>query len=136
MKDGILTCLAVLLVCVLGVGLVAGVAVLGYTGGLFHRVASPDAAVDSYEWYEQQYRDVKATEGQLRDAEEALAEFDKTVGAEKRNFFEQQERERLASNVVGLKQYRRQLIAAYNARSAMVTRNLWKSSTLPQHLEE
>lgn len=105
--------------------------------GVVDRQVNPDAIVSNYEWYEQQVKDIKAIEGQCKDAEDAMTQFKTDNGAAKDWRFDQrQEYARLSTNTTGLKQARRSLIENYNARAGMISRNLWKSSTLPQHLEE
>lgn len=107
-----------------------------YAHRLYERTASPDAMVSSYEWYEQQVKDIKATEGQIADAQDALTRFKADNGLATGWRFDQRgEYDRLNSNLTGLKSARRSMVEAYNARAAMVTKNLWKSSTLPQHID-
>jgi hypothetical protein len=109
----------------------------GWIAGVAEHVASPDAAISSYEWFEQQYRDVHAIEWQIKDAQDAVKRFKDDNGKPSDWAFDQREEYgRLNSHVTGLKQARRGMIEVYNARASMITRNLWKSSTLPQHIED
>lgn len=104
---------------------------------MYERTASPDAAINSYEWYEQQVRDIRAVDGQIKDAEAAAQRFKDDNGKAGEWAFDQREEYgRLNSHVTGLRQARRSMVETYNARAAMVTRNLWKSSDLPYHIEE
>lgn len=101
------------------------------------RTISPDAAIDSYEWFEQQHKDIQALELQIKDAEEALVRFKADNGEAKEWAFDQRgDYSRLNNNLTGIRQSRHTLIETYNARAGMITRNLWKSSTLPQHIGE
>lgn len=105
--------------------------------GVVDRVINPDAIIGNYEWYEQQFRDIKAAEGQIKDAEESVDRFKKDSGPSKEWRFDQREEyARLNSNLSGLKSFRRSLIESYNAKSSMITRNMWKSGTLPYHIEQ
>lgn len=106
--------------------------------GVITRVVNPDAIVQNYEWYEQQFKDIKAMEGQVRDGEDAAKRFkeDNGVDASKWAYDQRQEYARLNSNVTGLHSAKRRMVEDYNARAGMITRNLWKRSDLPQHIEE
>jgi len=107
------------------------------TFGVVERVVNPDAIVQNYEWYEQQMRDIKAIEGQIKDAEAATKRFKDDNGPSKNWAFDQREEyARLNSHITGLSQARRSMIQTYNARASMITRNLWKSKTLPHQIEE
>lgn len=133
MKDAFaLVGVMIVVFCIVGVSLI-----LGWVGGVFNRVASPDAAIGGYEWYEQQVKDIKAIEGQIKDAEDSCKQFKEDNGAAKEWTYDQRgEYSRLNSNTTGLKQAKRKMVEDYNARAAMITRNLWKRSDLPQHIEE
>lgn len=114
-----------------------GCYLVGVATGVFKRVVNPDAVISNYEWYEQQAKDIKAVEGQIRDAEDSVKRFKEDNGKPKDWTFDQREEyARLNSHVTGLKQARRGMVAAYNARSNMVTRNLWKHPSLPHQIEE
>ncbi len=111
--------------------------VWGVGSGVTNRVVNPDAIVQNYEYFEQQLKDIKAVEGQIKDAEESVAAFKKDAGDAKEWKFDQREEYgRLNSNLTGLRQSRRKMVEDYNARAAMISRNLWKSSDCPQHIEE
>lgn len=107
-----------------------------WLSGVANRVASPDAAISSYEWYEQQVKDIKAMDGQIDDAKEEVSHFEKVNGTANGWKWDQREQaSRLSDNVTGLKQARRKMVEDYNARASMITRNMWRSN-LPQHIEE
>lgn len=128
----------VAVLCVIMFG-VCGVLSWGWNlgTGVLNRQVNPDAIVGNYEWYEQQVRDIKATQGQINDAKESVETFQKGSGApEHWTFTQREEFGRLNANITGLKQARRQMIENYNARSSMISRNMWKRSDLPQHMEE
>jgi hypothetical protein len=110
---------------------------LGLFGGLVDRVVNPNAIVQNYEWYQQQLKDINAIEGQIKDAQDSADTYKKDNGDPANWKFDQREEYgRLNSNVTGLKQSRRKMIEDYNAKASMITRNLWKSSTCPQHIDE
>ena len=140
-KNGILSVIIVILSCIL-LAIFCGVVNTGCWAvnvgkGVVDRVVNPDAIVTNYEWYEQQYRDIKAAEGQIKDAKDAIKSFKEDSGpSDKWRFDQREEYARLNSNLQGLKSYKRSLIETYNAKSAMITRNLWKSSTLPHTIDQ
>jgi hypothetical protein len=101
--------------------------------GLYRQTATPELAVDRYEWYVQQLKDIKAMESQLKFAQEELNSLEKN---KETTFDERAHRNVLAANVTGLKQARSKMIQDYNAKAAMITRNMWQHPSLPQHLEE
>lgn len=136
-SEGVLAVLGLGAMFVILTVLCAGCKLGGIGLGLFERQVNPDAIVGNYEWYEQQVKDVKATEGKIRDAEDAVKGFKADNGDVKDYKFDQrQELSRLQSNLTGLKQARRGMVEDYNARAGMVSRNAWKRSDLPQHIEE
>ena len=115
----------------------AGCWFIGIGTGVVGKVVNPAAIIGNYEWYAQQVKDIKAIEGQLADAAESAARFKTDSGDPSGWKFDQRgEYARLNSNVTGLAQSRRKLIEDYNAKSGMITRNLWKHPSLPQHIEE
>lgn len=126
----------VILFVVLVIGGV-GCFVWNWGAGIYHQTATPERAVERYEWYEQQVRDIKAVDGQVRDAQGAVDRFKADNGPSNRWKFDQREEyARLNTNLQGLKSYRRGLVEDYNARAGMISRNLWKRPDLPTHIEE
>ena len=103
--------------------------------GVVDKVVNPSAIIVNYEWYETQFRDIKAAEGQIKDAEDSIKRY-KEDNKGNWTFDQREEYARLNSNVTGLRSYRRSLIEAYNAKASMITRNMWKSGTLPQHIDQ
>jgi hypothetical protein len=108
----------------------------GFGFGVLNRVVDADAAISNYEWYESQYQDIRAVTSQLEDARAAVQRFRREAGPrEKWTYDDRQESARLAVVAAGLEQERKHRIAVYNARSRMITRNLWKPRDgLPQQI--
>jgi len=135
MKDGILA----FLLLIFGVAIICVCAgtctVWNYGSRVAERTIGPDAMISNYEWYEQQLKDIKAIEGQTRDAEQAVVDFKEANGKELA-YDQRIELSRLQANVTGLRQARRKMVEDYNARASMVTRSMWKSGTLPYRIEE
>lgn len=107
-----------------------------YFGKLFNRVANPDQVVENYEWFIQQYEDIKRMDEQIKLAEEALTRFEKAAGERKNwTFQDRDEDARLCSIVIGLQQARTTLVNDYNAKAKMMTRNVFKERNLPDHVQ-
>ncbi len=138
MKDATLGVLALIGICVLILVCGIGSWFWNLGTGVINRQVNPDAIVSNYEWYEQQFRDIQAVEGQIKDAQEATTRLMNLIGPKQENwtFDQRQELYRLESNLTGLKQSRRSMIQTYNARASMVTSNMWKNSSLPHQIQE
>ena len=137
MNKGFFICLGLFLMVIVMPGCLLGKWLYGVGTGVVTKVVNPDAIITNYEWYEQQFRDIKAAEGQIKDAQETIDRFKLDSGPSNGWKFDQREEyARLNLNLQGLKSYKRSLIEAYNGKASMITRNLWKSSTLPQSISQ
>jgi hypothetical protein len=104
--------------------------------GVASRVINPNAIVQNYEWFEDQYQDIRAANAQIDIARKSIAAFEASAGPRVDWTFDMREElARLRSNLDALEFYRAKLIADYNAKSRMITRNLWKSDKLPYTIE-
>lgn len=115
-------------------------AVLGkgcdYAGSLANRVANPDIVVENYEWFIQQYHDIQAMDPKIADAKAQLDQFKTDAGPrDKWTFDDRQESDRLSSILTGLQQQKQQMVADYNARVDMKTRDWLRSKNMPDHID-
>lgn len=128
-------CLAVLLTVALTVG------------GLWHKVAHQggriiDKTIDAdnvlytYEWFHQTYQDVLATDRKIVVVEKQLSEFRESHGDPNGwGYAASTEHDRLNGMLGGLRNYREQLRADYNARHRMVNRAIFAGRSLPETIE-
>jgi hypothetical protein len=98
------------------------------------RVLNADNAIYNYEWFKQQYEDIEAAKRQLDNARESYGAFVKDLPVEQ-TFQDKQEKARLNSVVLGAENRIEQLIADYNARAKMATRNIFINSVLPSYID-
>lgn len=101
--------------------LLAGIYFGGKAIGVFDRVTEPDHIINSYEEYEEMYAACEKICDDLRVLD--ASEVDKTSG------FSKEER------IIAMEQNLNRWIREYNAKSRMITRNMWKSETLPHSLK-
>lgn len=99
-------------------------------------VADGDRIVYTYEWFHRQFEGILATARQLRNAERMRAEWLTEMPARSEwDMFDKQEGDRLRSIVLGLENHLVGEIADYNAKSKMVTRQIFKGKTLPKTID-
>lgn len=80
-------------------------------GGITKKITDPNAIIQNYEWYYDQYNAIQAQKANI-------AAMPKD-----------------ASELAGMTMVLNNAIAEYNSRSRQVTRNLWKASDLPYQIE-
>lgn len=106
-------------------------------GKILSNTFQPENVIHNYEWFYNKYHSVKAYEGQIVEAEAALASFTEAAGERSNWTFEDKtEWSRLNSVVLGLKNQRRSAIEDYNAKSQMVNREIFKGGDLPETLTQ
>lgn len=101
------------------------------------RVTQPDRMIQNYEWFEETYNDAKALDQKIK-ATQAQIDSQFSGLPEDRNDWSREnttEFNRLNAVLVGLRSQRESIVADYNARSKLVTRNLWKGQDLPYQLQ-
>lgn len=99
-------------------------------------VADGDRIVYSYEWFHRQFEDILANERQFRNAERSRSDWLSSMPARSEwDIFDKQEGDRLRSIVLSLENHREELIGDYNAKSKMVTRQIFKGKTLPETID-
>jgi len=135
------------------VGAIAAIFVLGFLGKLLffgqtivnntfstptqinNKVMNADNAIDSYEWFVQQEKDIERLYQQEANHIEAFDRFKEGLpkNREKWSFFDKEEYQRLSTNITAQKDMVNRAIQNYNAKSAMVTKNIFKDN-LPSNL--
>ena len=89
-----------------------------------------DNVIHNYEWFKQTAEDITATISKIKTSQEQIDSFVSVAGPRTAWTFEDKtEYSRLASVVTGLKNYRDDLAATYNARSKMINRNIFEGDT-------
>lgn len=106
--------------------------------GVIDRTLDPDNVIQNYEWFKQVYEDVDATDRKIENAKMALSVFVESAGSRGDWSHEDKtEHSRLNTVILGLRNFRTDLVAQYNARSRMVNRAIFKAGdkVLPERLE-
>ena len=94
---------------------------------ILEKTFDADNIVQNYEWFKQTYQDIQATDIKIKNANAAVMSYVETLGPrDKWDMMDKTEYSRLNSVVLGLKNYREDLAARYNARSKMVNRAVFK----------
>lgn len=112
--------------------------VIDSASGVITRTLDPDNVIQNYEWFKQVYEDVDATDRKIENAEAAISRFDESAGPRSGWSHEDKtEHARLNTIVLGLQNFRADLVAQYNARSRMVNRAIFKAGdkVLPERIE-
>lgn len=100
------------------------------------KVLNADNAIYNYEWFKQQYQDIEATKNKLDNAIIAVDTFAVQAGERSEWTFEDKtEFNRLNSVKLGLQNHLEQMIANYNARASMATRNIFEDNVLPSYID-
>lgn len=97
----------------------------------------PQAVVYNYEWFKQQYQDVKAFSGKIKNTKEAINLFEtslKDLPVKDWSFEQNQRRNELNAQVLGLKNQCEDMVRTYNARAKMANRNFVKFEDVPEEL--
>lgn len=94
-------------------------------GGVAKKVLNPTNIVNSYEWFEETYNQIQSTEKQIQNTQRSLnSTKNETMKI------------RYETNLLGLQNYKNDLISQYNAKSRMITRNKFKAKDLPYQIGE
>jgi hypothetical protein len=101
------------------------------------KVLNADNAIHNYEWFKQQYEDISAFRAKLDNSKMSYESFLSSMPKEKKDwtFEDKNEDARLRSIVLGAENNLEQLIANYNARAKMATRNIFENSVLPSYID-
>jgi len=126
--------LAILVLILGGVGWVLGI--FGQGAKIIEKTTDADNVIYNYEWFKQSYEDLQATDVKIKNAEAQIKSFEDSAGPRKDWTFEDKtEHSRLNSVLLGLQNYREDLVAKYNARSKMANRKIFKSGELPEQVK-
>jgi len=100
-------------------------------------VLDADNAIYNYEWFKQRYEDIEATKKKLNNARNAHSQFLSMLPSQRIEWGweDKDEDGRLRAIVLGLQNHLEQLIADYNARAKMATRNIFENSVLPDYID-
>jgi hypothetical protein len=99
------------------------------------KTLNADNVIYNYEWFKRQYNDYLAINNKVKNAEQAVKDFNESAGSrEKWTFEDKTESARLQSIVTGIKQQRQDIVAEYNAKSQMANRSIFKTGDLPEQL--
>ena len=96
----------------LAVSFFAGIWPFSSAVGVARRVTAPQAIIQNYEWFYDQYHAIEAQRRNVAMMTEGSTDH------------------------VGTQMVLNNMIAEYNARSRQVTRNLWKADDLPYQIGE
>lgn len=100
------------------------------------KVLNADNAIYNYEWFKQAKANIDAAKKQFADAQDNLNLFKTTSSArDSWTFEDKQEAARLSAVAQGLGNYLTGLIADYNARASMATRNIFQDHVLPNYID-
>lgn len=101
------------------------------------KIQDADYAIDNYEWFKTQKQKIDQKKRQIENVRSELRNFYDTYGenASSWSYVTKQRHSRLQSRLTGQKQMYQKLVADYNARSSMQTRNVFKGK-LPYEMEK
>jgi len=126
--------LIVLCLILSGIGWVLGI--FGQGAKVIEKTMDADNIIYNYEWFKQCHEDVQATDVKIKNAKAKIKSFEESAGLRKDWTFEDKnEHSRLNSVLLGLQNYREDLVAKYNARSKMANRKIFKSGELPEKVQ-
>jgi hypothetical protein len=94
-----------------------------------------DNAINSYEWFIQQEKDIERMYTQEQTHLEAFNRFKESLPENRSeySYFDKEEYQKLSSNITAQTDMLNRAIQNYNAKSAMVTKNIFKDN-LPSNL--
>lgn len=100
------------------------------------KVLNADNAIYNYEWFKQKFQDIEAGKKQLSNAMISLASFNSSMPIKRTDwgFEDKTEQARLNTIVLGLQNNLESMIADYNAKASMATRNIFINSVLPSFI--
>ncbi len=101
------------------------------------KTINADNAIYNYEWFKQKKEDIDAGKNKLVNARTTYDSFKMSLPTDriKWGFEDKTEDGRLRTVVLGLENHLEQMIADYNARSRMATRNIFEDHVLPDFID-
>ncbi len=116
---------------------------LGFAGrmlsrpaALVDRVTDPDRIIGNYEWFEEAYNDCLALDAKIATTQKQIATQFEGLPQD-RTSWSRQDRDawnQWQVTLNGQRSQRESIVGEYNAKSKMITRQLWKSPNLPYQL--
>lgn len=96
---------------------------------IIQKTYDADNVLYNYEWFKERYEAIQAVETKIAQAEQAKRDFDIQAGVRTSWTFEDKtESSRLGAVFQGLKNYKEDIVAEYNARAKMANRNIFQDS--------
>lgn len=117
---------------VVGGALTFGTNLLSQPARIVQKTFDADNVINNYEWFKQQYNDILAMDKKIANAEAQKTAWLET--APPRDKWATQDRQmfnQLSSIALGLANQRETMVSAYNARSEMVNRSIFKDGVPP-----
>ncbi len=128
--------LPIITLCIIGGIITFSLGILSQPGKIIQKTVDADNILYNYEYFKQTYRDVLATDSKIISAQQDLDNFKLDAGERDRWTFEDKnESSRLTSVLTGLKNYRQDVVAQYNARAKMLNRKLFMGKDVPPEIE-
>lgn len=108
------------------------------SAGVRERVANPDNVLYQYEHFHDLCAGVRAADQKITVKQDEIAAYDKRHpdGDDSDRFQAAPKRDRLDTELSGLKQHRTDLAEQYNADSAKANRSLFKGWSLPERIDD
>jgi hypothetical protein len=104
--------------------------------GVVDKTLTPENAIYNYEWFKEKLEVIQATKNKAIQAEAKIIAFEESAGERKDWTFEDKtEHARLNSVHSGITNQIEDLVAEYNARAKMATRNIFQDGKIPSILE-
>ena len=130
------TVFAVTAIIVLIIALTLGVKMLFFPAAIVGRVMNADNVLYNYEWFFNKYQSIQAAERNVKESIDSYDRWRKSVPAnpEKWSYSAHEENGRLNTNISGIQMHWNELVADYNAKSSMVSKNIFKSGKLPARI--
>jgi hypothetical protein len=101
--------------------------------GVTERTLDPDNIINNYEWYKQEYQQIKAFDAQIAIARQTVKDAE-AIPVKERDFRDKEELARVRTILQGLENQRQSRVGEYNARARMANRNIFMGSDVPTQL--
>lgn len=105
-------------------------------GDINKKIQDADYAIDNYEWFKQQKAKIDQKKAQIKNVRDELDRFYEVNGrnSSEWSYSQKQSFQRINSRLTGQQQMYQKLVADYNARASMQTRNVFEDK-LPYEME-
>jgi len=116
-------------------GINYGINLMSQPAKIIEKTLDADNVISNYEWFKNTYHDIQATDIKISIAQEDIKNFNESAGSRNKWTFEDKnESSRLSSVLTGLKNYRQDLTAQYNARAKMLNRKFFMGKDIPPEI--